>query len=404
MLKVLRSTFPIQVLGKFISLLVAALMAQNMPIDLYGQVAFLFTCATLLSLIQAFGLPRYFVSKLPEVGGPTKSTFLRVYKQLIITLPITFVGLVAISKLGAMSISFIDVILTCSISMLIAASQSFNYAIRSTGMIFRSIALETFLTPFALLTLLLGYFYVLRHENASAYHLLLIYIVGYGVVFIKLVAMSRKFPSKNIHSIPIKELSPFFIITFASAVNISADVFMLGMISGSKQVAYYRVTLQLMTLLTFLQVSINTILMPRFSNAHARSDFVTKKRDYHSARIVNLSYLLIMCCVFFFFGEKIVRILFGEVFFYSLDLLYILAFSLILTAAFGPIGVLMQSDGHSNILSKIMMAGACLNVVLNSILIYFYSSVGAALATSFSNFITVLACYLVYQKSRNSKE
>ena len=400
MIQLLFSSLPIQVAGKIVSFLTASVMAKNLDTEVFGAVAFLFTSATLLSLLQSFGMPRYLVSLLPAMGGVSQDLFRSIFYRVMQSSIVVALILIILSEVSSVSIDFSVIVLCTLLSTILALFQTFNYAFRSAGRTVYMITIETLLQPAFLLLCFLVFLQGLNVSQFTVNDILLFYISSFLCSLLLISLRLADYPKKTNAVLNLKTQIPFFFIMLTGAVNVSVDTFMLGIMAGSEQVAFYRVAMQLYVLCSFFQVSVHAILMPRFAYANASNNFKAIQSDYIVMRILNVFYVSCTLAMLFFWGPELVSYFFGENYLPSINLFFILGISLALVACIGPIGILMQTNGQSSALARIMVCGAILNITLNLVLIGLYSAVGAAIATAVSNLITTSTCYFFNFKAQ----
>jgi len=88
--------------------------------------------------------------------------------------------------------------------------------------------------------------------------------------------------------------------------------------------------------------------------------------------------------IFFFFGEFILRFIFGEEYVLGFMPLVVLTIGKLTNAAFGSVGALLNMTGHEKDAMKGMGYSLVINILLAFILIPQFGMLGAALSTAIS--------------------
>lgn len=162
------------------------------------------------------------------------------------------------------------------------------------------------------------------------------------------------------------------------------DTILLTYFRTLKEVGLYNVALPTMKVISVIGVAFTSILFPLSSELWA------KKRKDQLGKGLGMLYKYALILVFplallmFLFPEIILGILFGGEFKEAGGVLRILAIGYLINTLSGVNNTTLSGIGKPKEVSKIMFSGACMNLILNLILIPFYGMEGAAISTTIS--------------------
>lgn len=176
---------------------------------------------------------------------------------------------------------------------------------------------------------------------------------------------------------------PMFLTSVMHLVMGKTDIIMLGAMTTAREVGIYSVSLKLSLLTSFILVSVNAMLAPKFSQLfHAGKLEDLKMVARNCARLIFYATLPIVV-IYLFFGDYILA-LFGRDFVSGRMALVILIGGQFVNSAAGSVGYFLDMTGHQKVFQYIVMFGAVLNIVLNFILIPHFGINGAAFASTIS--------------------
>src|SRR5699024_9743402 len=179
-----------------------------------------------------------------------------------------------------------------------------------------------------------------------------------------------------------KSVVPFAMIAGMRKINNSADVLMLGMLGSTSLVGIYRVATRGAKLNALGVAAINQVTKPYFTRFHNDGNKQRLQRLATSSARANFMLALPITLAFWFFGEPIIALVFGQEYVTAYWPLAILAGAHLLRTASGSLGSLLNMTDNEDANLKIATASAVCNVVLNLIFIPIWGMSGAAAATS----------------------
>ncbi len=176
---------------------------------------------------------------------------------------------------------------------------------------------------------------------------------------------------------------PMFLTSVMHLVIGRTDIIMLGAMTSAREVGVYNVALKLALLTSFILVSVNAMLAPKFSQLfHAGKLDELKMVARNCARLIFYATLPIIV-IYLFFGNYILA-LFGKDFVSGRTALFFLIGGQFVNSAAGSVGYFLDMTGHQKVFQYIVMFGAVLNIMLNFLLIPHFGINGAAFASMIS--------------------
>ncbi|HNF48691.1 MAG TPA: flippase [Chitinophagales bacterium] len=180
---------------------------------------------------------------------------------------------------------------------------------------------------------------------------------------------------------------PMLLTYTAFLVNNSADVFMMKMFGiDTARVGIYKSCTNISALATTLLVSLNTTVQPKFTQLYYSHNFDEIKKLMHKTSKLMFYISLPLFILLIFFAKKIMQ-LYGTEFTIGAGSLAILTVGQLFNTLCGPTAQLLNATGHHKQFRNMAIIAACINILLNMILIPKYDIEGAAIAGAVSMLI-----------------
>ena len=161
------------------------------------------------------------------------------------------------------------------------------------------------------------------------------------------------------------------------------DKLMLGSMSTLEEVGIYHIAFKLSMFASVALMSINSIASPKFAEMFANNDMIGLKKVVHQSTKMIFWTSVPLVITFFMFPEFLLG-LFGKEFKVGVTAFIFLSCGKLFSSFSGSVGNILQMTGNQNILAKILLCAAILNIALNLYLIPKYGINGAALASMIS--------------------
>jgi O-antigen/teichoic acid export membrane protein len=281
----------------------------------------------------------------------------------------------------------------------------------------------SFVFPFSIInSMLIGFINGIREMNKNAYVsifqgtslliLSIILVFNYGIdgavwsiVLSSILTTLLILSLQRISSLSFQKLvsNSIQIINFGSKtvisnavnlINYNADILMIGYFMASTDVGVYSVAVMFAKVIWLFPDSVQKITLPLISEYHAKN-----KQDYIKIVVdkcmkYSFLFLIFSSTFLFFFGAEIVDAIFGIEFEQAYFPLIILLIGTTIYGTTKSVGSIFASVGKVNLVYKIPLVSAIINIILNFVLIPSYGINGAAFATSFS--LVISMCLMLY--------
>ena len=219
-----------------------------------------------------------------------------------------------------------------------------------------------------------------------------LYVLGLGLFSVLGNLSLWAYLPKYINRIPISELKPFkdikvvwslFIPTIAIQIYTVLDKTMIGLITDSSyENGYYEQALKISKMLLTIVSSLIAVMIPRMGLLFEQKNTDEIQRYmYRSYRFVWFLGIP-LCFGMIMSSDNFVPWFFGSGY-EKVSLLLKILPMLILAIGINSVtgGQLMIPSKRQNLFSVTVIIGAVVNLILNTVLIYFFKSVGAAIAS-----------------------
>lgn len=188
----------------------------------------------------------------------------------------------------------------------------------------------------------------------------------------------------------IRPVSIFFAMSCATIIYTNMDSVMLGFMKDDTAVGYYNAAIKIKQILVSLVTSLGTVLLPRASYYIKNNQIEEFKKIARKA--INFVFLFSAPTALYFilFAKQGIYFLSGDTYSGAIIPMKILMITLLLIGLSNVLGIqILVPLGKEKIVLYSEIAGAVVNLVVNSIFIPIIASEGAAIGTVFAE-LTVL--------------
>ncbi len=197
----------------------------------------------------------------------------------------------------------------------------------------------------------------------------------------------------------IRQIVVLFAVSCATLVYTNLDIFMLGIITNSKETGYYEAAVKIKGLLVTIVTAGGIVLLPRMSyyleQGKEREFFDTCRKAIHVILITALPVSL----YFIFYAKESVRFVSGPAYAKAVVPMQIIMPTVLLIGITNIIGIQMlvaMGKGKNTLYSVI--TGAATDLVLNIFFIPLYGAAGAAIGTLVAEIAVLLVQYNYIKK------
>lgn len=191
-----------------------------------------------------------------------------------------------------------------------------------------------------------------------------------------------EFTINNWHSC----LLPFSIIAIVSTLNTELATVLLGWLTDTESVAFFKVSMQLVLLITLVFTAINLVIMPNVARLFKGGELNQIQALLSRCVKVSVFVSLPIFLIFLFLGDIVITMLFGKDYVDAYPILVIICCGQYFNLFFGSVGVVIGMTGNEKLALRTLVITLGFNIVILSVLVPLYGSVGAAFAVSLSLF------------------
>lgn len=197
----------------------------------------------------------------------------------------------------------------------------------------------------------------------------------------------------------LKKSWPLMIAFFSYFIYTKTDQIMLREMVHEKAVGFYSAAYKIYEVPISLLMIVATSLMPHMMDIYNNNKSQYYKNYYNLTYISTMSVYLLVVMIFLF-KKIIINFTFGEEYLPSSDILVVLMIGQVfMFNAFLRSGYLVVS-GNQKIIMITTAISALFNIFLNYILIQRYGTLGAALSTSFAQFLSLVLLNFFFPATR----
>lgn len=201
---------------------------------------------------------------------------------------------------------------------------------------------------------------------------------------------------------PFKHLAQcmvYFLPTIATEIYTVADKTMIGLITQSDfENGYYEYADKLVKIPLTVVTAVNAIVQSRMAYYYATDQM---RQGYKLAeKTLNFACMLVFPMAFGYFAvaRTAIPLYLGDGYEKCIDLVYVMAWLIPIIAGSGTLGSLYYTPvGKRKISAIFLCVGAVVNVALNSFMIYFWQSMGAAIASVIAEAV-ITALYIIFAR------
>lgn len=373
-------------------------IARYLGVNDYGVLSFAISFTVLLGIGTDIGMTTYTTRELSRDRGQVHKFLNNVIPFKIILSLVLFLFTALILYLlgyGSLVIEVtliisIETIFLCMIKLLNGVFQAYeNLKYNAIGDIFVSFILLIF-------TLLAVYF------NLGLIGIALAYAISYFIMLIYIFAkISNEFGVPKFEfdwkfwKVTAKNSIPFGLSIFFYTVYFSIDVVMISWLSGDYATGIYNSAYKIVSVFAAFYVIYQYVLFPLMSKLFTE-DSNLLKISYEQSIKYSLLILLPLSIGVYIYSPYIINLIYSNEYALASGAMQILIWTVIFLFINGVATSLLNSINKELDVTKIYVAAAIFNIILNSIAIPYWSYMGAAITTVLSEiFILVLMMYAI---------
>lgn len=391
--------FGSQIISYVIAFFYFILMARYLGAEDYGVLSFALAFTAIFSIFTDLGWNSLSIREIARNNDLFQKYLGNVLTlKIFLTIIIFFVIMLIVNILQYSQEMTITIYLITGSVVLTAFSQFFYSLYQSEEkMEYQSLGI-IFYNIFLFVGVIIA---IYIRGNISSFAL--VYLVASLFVLIyNLIICSYKFEPLRLDldlsflKSKMKEALPFGLTTAFVTIYYYIDSIMLSFIQGNEVVGIYNVAYRIILIVLFIPSILNIVIFPAMSKFYLSSKeslMLSFRKYFKWMALIGIP----MGVGITLFADFIIEILFGTEYKAAAFALQILIWSSVFIFLSGSFSRLLESTDRQLVLTKIAGICALENIILNLILIPFYSYSGA----SFATVITELTALILVIESTN---
>lgn len=395
-------TAGVMIISRCLAMALGIIYARYLGPEQFGLYSFVLSIIAMATLPAVAGLPNLLVREIANFHLEEKWGLLKgvINWSRIYVLSISLIVMLIMS--GALYFNFFEssvsdllwvAIFLIPIKGLLAQQGAVFNGFRKP--IFAQLPTQIF-AP--LMTLVILSCSVSFYGELTAYNLLYLSLLSAFSAFIisaflvrnKLLVTLHNATTNYITKTWHKALLPFTLIAFIGTLNTELASVFLGFWGDIESVAYFKVAMQGVTLVSLGLSAINMVIMPNvarlYKEGHLEATQILLTKSVRLSCLVSLPIILLLVA----FGDFFIALLFGEAYLAAYPILIILCIGQAMKLLIGSTGLVLNMTGNENLALRTITITVSINVFLLTMLIPYYGSFGAAISISLSLFINNL--------------
>lgn len=412
LLSLLKGTALVRIIGLLLGFLVGIQLARYLGVKEYGIYSTVMAVVSILMIPTELGLPRLLTREIARDSSLTKyqsKTIIQwALKQVIRTSILSTALLIIYYNFSNTNKIGLPLLYASALIPLTALLNIHAATLRGLNFIVSSQVLDT-LVRFTLFTILLftSYFF-LEKINASYAIFLSAISVLVPLVFSHLY-LKQKLPGKlfnsayKINKTKSREYwssaIPMALTEGMMIIRSNFQVLALGLIASLVDVGIFKIATATLFILSLPITIVNISLSPLIARINESGNIDELSKLLHKAAVFLFSTTLILFLPFIFFGQEIFSKAYGADYIEAVQPFYILGLGMLISAFFGANSMALNMMGYEKYVLKSGVYSLLLLLVLSIPLIYGFTTIGAAIASSLALVYWHISMWLFCKKN-----
>jgi len=376
------------IISKVLSFFYVMYTARYLGAEGFGILSFALAFTGIFGVFSDLGLGQLTVREVARDKSLAKKYLNNISVMKAILVTITFALIAIVINLLGYPEQTIKVVYLISLSVV---SNSFTGMFYSIFRAFEKMEYQSLGQILNSILMLAGALFAISQRFsvigfASIYFIVSVIVFGYSfAVFVWKFSLPKIEVDWNFWKSTIKEALPFGLSTIFVTIYYWIDTVMLSLMKGDMVVGWYNAAYRLIIILLFIPSILNMSIFPVMSRF-----YVTSK---DALRVAYEKYFKYMAIIGIPIGvgttllaDRIILLIFGTEYTHSIIALQILVWSSVFIFLSGAFTRLLESSNRQIITMKVTAINALANIILNLILIPWFSYVGASIATVITEF------------------
>ncbi len=391
-------------INQFLILLVGLYSARYLGPNYYGIISLASSLNIIFIFFINLGLHHYITREIAR--DITSSNYFYsgiIWLKLIVFIPLILFVYFFMSVLGYDTL-IINVTILTTVSFVFNSFVYGFYAIIQAYNDMKFIAMGYVLT--GILTFVGIAIAILLRTDIYAFVIVPI-LVNSLIMSLVLIIISMKFRIriqglliiKDFIKIHLPKAIPFGITGLFVTFYMWSGSFWLSYFHNEDLVGYYNIAFKLVIATFIVSQGVNMTIYPALSNLYLHDKIATKRLFFNQLKILGILSIGI-CVILLFLSNTLIYYLLGNQYAKSIIILQILAFSVPFVFIRSSFERLLEVTENQLRVTFSYAIGSITNIILNIILIFYYETIGAAVALVATDFLILVVTYYQSQKIR----
>lgn len=378
------------------------LLARYLGVSDFGIMNFAISFTTIMSIFIDLGIITYTTRDLSRYPEMSQKYIGNAIPLKIILSIISFIATLLILSIMNYDLITIEVVLLFALHIIFQNMGYFFNGVfqafgkmkyQAIGIIINSILV--LIGTFTLIFLDLGLIAAaLAYISGSLITLIYLYLNVRDKIVIPKFQFDIQFWKKS-----LKYSIPFGMTNIFTTIYYMIDSVMISFMIGSVAVGIYSSAYKIITVFTTLYMVYNYVVFPLMSKFYKDSEDLLKI-SYEKS----IKYLIMLMLPFAigvtFYSYYITTLIYGETYALAGNVLSILIWNVLFVMINGASSSLLNSSNNEIAVTKINGMACLLNIILNLVLIYYLSYIGASIATVITGIVICILMSYIIMKDR----
>jgi len=391
----IKGTAVVRIVGLFLSFLVGIQLARYLGVEEYGIYSTVMATISIFMIPTELGLPRLLTREvardITSEKNEAKSIFLWTLKQVIKASILTTAALVCYYLFSNDQNIKQPLIYAAALIPLTALLNVHGATLRGLHFVVVSQVLDT-LFRYAFLAILLFTTFLIWGSISASEALLVSSLAILLPLFISHIYINKQFNGnvfRNVRKINKIESRDYWSSAIPMAltegmvvIRSNFQILALGILSSITDVGIFKIAASTLVILTLPITVINIALAPLIARMHKEGK--TQELSNLLKKVSMFLFFATFCLFipFVFFGTEIFSKVYGLEYIDAAKPFYILGGGMVISSFFGANAVTLNMIGYEKYVLKSGVYSLILLLFLSPLLIYYWQSIGAALASS----------------------
>lgn len=199
----------------------------------------------------------------------------------------------------------------------------------------------------------------------------------------------------------IKFAVPVAITALSEMAIYDVGTLVIGILMLSTDVGYYNAADPISRIPLVISLSVSTVLLPATAEAYALKNQKMLQEYVVDCLRYSILTVLPLCVLISVFSTPIISLLFGKEYISGSAVLSILVIGMSFYSIYMICSSILQGIGHPKLPMNILLVGTLVNISLNTLFVYYYGIVGAAIGTTITTGILMIVIMYFVIKNTN---